>query len=207
MPVSLAQWRMEIGYFSNYSSKHLRPNILPNIRDISYKSAFSQFASIILSCIFFILSMSIVYAKFYFSSFLYKVNHTRIYFSRYIISNFCYIVLLYVMYYIYIILLCGDVELNPGPKPNSSKCFSICQWNLNSITSHSLIKVSFLSAYNAVHNFDIICISESYLNSQIFSNGDKLSIPGYNTFRADHPSDNRRGGVCVYYKEPAFQIM
>ena len=48
MPVSLAQWRMEFGYFSNYSSKHLRPNFLLNIRDMSYKSAFSQFASIIL---------------------------------------------------------------------------------------------------------------------------------------------------------------
>ena len=192
---------MEIGYFSNYSTKHLRPNILSNARDISCKFVFSQFASIILFCIFFILSMSIVYAKFYFSSFLYKVNYTRVYFSRYIISNFCSIVSLYVRYYIYIILLCGDVELNPGPKPNSNKCFSICHWNLNSIISHSFIKASLLSAYNAVHNFYIICISESYLNSQILSNDDKLSIPGYNMFRADHPSDNLRGGVYVYYKK------
>ena len=96
-------------------------------------------------------------------------------------------------------LLCEDMELNPGPKPNYSKCFSICHWNLNSTTSHSFIKVSLLSAYNAVHNFDIICISESYLNYQIFSNDGKLSIPGC-MYRADHPSDNRRGGVCVYYK-------
>ena len=29
---------------------------------------------------------------------------------------------------------------------------------------------------------------------------DNLEIPGYNLIRADHPSDNRRGGVCVYYK-------
>ena len=122
-------------------------------------------------------------------------------FSRYIISNFCYIVLLYVRYYIYIILLCGDVELNLRPKPNSSKCFSICNWNLNSITSRSFIKVSILTAYNVVHSFDIICISESYLNPQIFSIDDKLTISGYNMFRADHPSDNRRGRVCVYHKE------
>ena len=90
------------------------------------------------------------------------------------------------------------MELNPGPKANANKCFFICHWNLNSITSHSLLKVSLLLAYNAVHNFHIICISESYLNSQIFSNDDKLSIPVYNMFRANHPSDNRRGGV--YYK-------
>ena len=117
--------------------------------------------------------MSIVYAKFYFSSYLYKVNYNRAYFSRNIISNFCYIVLLYVSYYIDIILLCGDKELNPGPTPNCSKCISICHWNLNGITSLSFIKVSLLSAYNAVHNYDIICISESYLNSQIFSYDDK----------------------------------
>ena len=72
MPVSLAQWRMEIGYFSNCSSKHLRPNILPNTVDISYKSPFSQFVSIILFCVYFILSMSIVYAKFYFAIFFSK---------------------------------------------------------------------------------------------------------------------------------------
>ena len=146
MPVSLAQWRMEIWHFSNYSSKHLLPNILPNIRDIIHKFAFSQFASITLFCIFFILSTSIVYAKFYFSSFLCKVNYTRVYFLRWIISNFFYIALLYVKYYIYIILLCEDVELNPGPKPNSSKCFSICHWNLN-ITSYKSLFYRFIMQF------------------------------------------------------------
>ena len=43
--------------------------------------------------------------------------------------------------------------------------------------SHSFITVSLLSAFNTVHNFDIICISEPYLISQKFSNDDKLSIP------------------------------
>ena len=81
MSVSLEQWRTEIGYFSNYSSKNLSTSILPNIRDISYNFAFSQFASISLFCIFLILCMSIVYAKFYFSSLSCKVNNTGVYFS------------------------------------------------------------------------------------------------------------------------------
>ena len=55
-------------------------------------------------------------------------------------------------------------------------------------------------AYDAIHNFDTICICESYLNSPTFYNDDKLSIPGY-VFKADDPSDKRRRGVCVYYKE------
>ena len=47
----------------------------------------------------------------------------------------------------------------------------------------------------------MVCIFKSYLNSQILSNDDKLSIPCYNMIRADHPSDNRHGGVCVYCKK------
>ena len=52
-----------------------------------------------------------------------------------------------------------------------------------------------------MHKFDIICISESYYNSDTSSNDNNLNIPGYNIFRADHPYENRRGGVCIYYKE------
>ena len=29
----------------------------------------------------------------------------------------------------------------------------------------------------------------------------RLSIPGYSMMRADHPSNTKRGGVCLYYKE------
>ena len=39
-----------------------------------------------------------------------------------------------------------------------------------------------------MHKFDIICISESYLNSDTSSNDNNLNIPGYNVSRADHPS-------------------
>ena len=52
-----------------------------------------------------------------------------------------------------------------------------------------------------MHNFDIICISESYLNSENSSSDDNLNMTGYNMIRADHPSGNRRGRVCIYYKE------
>ena len=51
-----------------------------------------------------------------------------------------------------------------------------------------------------MHKFDIICISESYLNSDTSSSDDKLNIPGYNMFRADHPSADRPGGVCIIIK-------
>ena len=61
-------------------------------------------------------------------------------------------------------------------------------------------KVSLLSAYISVHKFDIMCLSETYLNSKIPSDDENLEILEYNLVREDHPSNNKRGGVCVYYK-------
>ena len=61
-------------------------------------------------------------------------------------------------------------------------------------------KVSLLLAYISVHKFDIICFSETYLNSEIPSDNKNLETPGYNLVREDHPSNSKRAGVCVYYK-------
>ena len=76
-----------------------------------------------------------------------------------------------------ILFVCGDVELNPGPK-NRNSCydFSICHWNFNSITAHNFVKVNLLQAYNAIHDFDTICLSESYLDSTVSSYNDNLYI-------------------------------
>ena len=52
-----------------------------------------------------------------------------------------------------------------------------------------------------MHKFVIICLSELYLNSDTLSSNDNLNIPGYNMSRAGHPSGNRRGRDCIYYKE------
>ena len=50
-------------------------------------------------------------------------------------------------FYSLLLLLSGDVELNPGPKCNYSNAFSICHWNLNSISAHNYPKVFFLKVY------------------------------------------------------------
>ena len=38
----------------------------------------------------------------------------------------------------------GDIEENPGPKPNSCEYLSICDGNLNSISARNFIKLSLL---------------------------------------------------------------
>ena len=100
----------------------------------------------------------------------------------------------------YLIILSGDVEVNPGPKNSVSECLSICHWNLNSILAHDYSKLFLLKAYISVHKFDIICLSETYLDSTVPLDDVNLVISGYNLIRSDHPSNTKRGGVCLYYK-------
>ena len=40
----------------------------------------------------------------------------------------------------------------------------------------------------------------AYLNASFSNDDDSLEVPGYNLFRADHPSNTKRGGVCIYYR-------
>ena len=87
-----------------------------------------------------------------------------------------------------------------GPKTKSSQSFSMCHWNLNSISAHNFSKMSLLQAYKAVHKYDIICLSETYPNFSVPYNDGNLEIPGYNLTRADHPSKDKRGGICIYYE-------
>ena len=61
-------------------------------------------------------------------------------------------------------------------------------------------KVSLLSAFISVHKLDIICLSETYFNSETLPDDDNLEIPSYNIIRKDHPSSTKRGGVYVCYK-------
>ena len=76
--------------------------------------------------------------------------------------------------------LSGDIEENPGPKPRSNQSFSICHWNLNSISAHNYIKVSLLRAYISTHKFDVICISETYLDSDKSDDDDNPKNAGHN---------------------------
>ena len=138
---------------------------------------------------------------------IYTFFETRVLFNdisfiiRHYFSYIFSILVVYLLCHISLIRLSGDIKLNPGPKTSSFKCFSICHWNLNSITSHDFLKVRLLTAYNVMHKFDVICISESYLNSGTSPSDNNLNILGYNMSRADHPSGNPSGGVCIYYKE------
>ena len=44
-----------------------------------------------------------------------------------------------------------------------------------------------MKAYNAIHTYDKICLSETYLNHETLFGNDTLRIAGYELIRVDHP--------------------
>ena len=132
--------------------------------------------------------------------FVFKSNgskHKKIIFIWTLFSTFVSCNLLYWLY-ILLISLSGDVELNPGLKRKAIQTLSICHWNLDGICAHNFAKLSLLRAYVSAHKFDIICLSETYLDSSI--DDGNLEISGYYLIRSDHPLNKNCGGICIYYK-------
>ena len=195
MPVSVDQWRGEVGNFNN----RVASNFLFCTYDIcsAYRKLISVMCSLFLASVvmFFQTIINLFLLKSY-----YKFHSFRV---RNVLVSFLYLIIWYefaAWSIPFSILLNGDIETNPGPKSIAGQSFSICHWNLNSISAHNFTKISLLTAYVLVHNFDIICLSETYLNSEISTDDKNLEIPGYYLLCADHPSNNKRGGVCIFYR-------
>ena len=192
--VSIDQWRSEIGcfinriasdfFFCSYDARISFNNLLPVLR----------FLLKVLFCIL-LQKCSLIWI-----TFCAKLCLGRF---RCALSSLFYLFILiyYLRWCSSLILLNGDIKPNPGPTPSSGQCFSIYHWNLNSIATHNFAKLSLLTAWNLVHSFDI-CLSETYLNSETPPNDTHLELPGYNLFRYDHPSNNKRGGVCLLQIDP-----
>lgn len=96
------------------------------------------------------------------------------------------------IYVNHIMKLCGDVEEKPGLKLSSNQSFSICNWNLDSISAHNYIKLSHLRVYFSTHKFNVLCIYETYLDSDTSH---------------DHLFNTMRSGVCINYSHSlAFRL-
>ena len=103
-------------------------------------------------------------------------------------------------FFMILLLLCCDVHPNPGPIRDKDFNFSVSCWNIGSILAHNFSKLSLLSSYNSIYNYDLICLTETFLDSSFLPDDPRLSLEGYNLIRSNHPNDVKRGGVCVYVK-------
>ena len=98
--------------------------------------------------------------------------------------------------YISCFLLChGDIELNSGPRKLKENTFSICHWNLNSITAHNFSQNAQLETYISTYKQDFTCLSERYLDFSIPDN--LIDVKGNNLVCSDHPDNIKAGGVCI----------
>ena len=148
MPVSITQWRVEIGIFHDRFS---------------------------------------------------KVSKSR---SALLLCNYCTIAFYIVCCMTLTSFICGDVELKPGPKNTKSfYYFSFCHWNLNSFPAHDFSKLLLTEVYNIHHNFDMTCLSETYLDSSYAGDDTQLNLKDFTLIRADNPYHHKRGGVSTYFKE------
>ena len=97
-----------------------------------------------------------------------------------------------------LLLQSGDTEINPGPMKSSRLNFYHC--NLNGIAAHDFVKLTLIEAFikaNSIDIIDIISLSETFLDSTISLNDERLYIKGYSMIRADHLSNTKRGGVSI----------
>ena len=97
-----------------------------------------------------------------------------------------------------LLLISGNVETNPGPQQQN--CLKFFHWNLNSICARGRIKIPLIEAYNSVHKFDVIGLSETMLDDTI--SDEDIRIEGFSreVYRSDHPSNTKTVYVFIFVK-------
>ena len=80
--------------------------------------------------------------------------------------------------FLLLLIWAGDIELNPHPIKKIPPIIFFCHWNLNIIVAHNLPKLCLLEAQVRYeeHKFDMICLSETFLDSSIPSNDEMLNM-------------------------------
>ena len=138
MGISIIQWHIAVGVHTFRKATFLRRKL---------------WQLFLLSCFLFVLcfafQMFVGICTSILTTFKKSLKNVTIYFNH---VGFCYLL----FQGIYLLILCGDIELNPGPK--DAKYLSLCHWNLNSIAAHDFAKVSAIKAFNTTKNFDFICL-------------------------------------------------
>ena len=143
MGISIMQWRIAVGVQFYCKALILRTQFVFD------SSRFYHIFLFVLNCAFQMFLGSCFTILYVFRKSLKNVMH---YFNH---IGFWYLF----FNSIHLLILCGDVEQNPGPK--DTKYFSLRHWNLNSLAAHDVAKVSALKAFNATEKFDFIYLFKS----------------------------------------------
>ena len=201
MPVNLSQYLGTVGTFNNHyliRFKNSYQHFKYYLNDIEFVFDVRSFSCSILATI------SIFFSSLILGVFVF--NTIKIFlFSRFRKIKGVFVNIFVFTFFVYLfsqkLLLSGDIETYPGPKGNLKNHFTICHWNLNSISAHNFAKVQLLRAYLVVRKFDIVCLSQTYLNSSFPFDHGNLGIPGYiMPGLIIQLIVNMEVYVCMYYK-------
>ena len=66
--------------------------------------------------------------------------------------------------------------------------------------AHDLIKLPLIEAHTT-NVFDILCLSETFLDWSIPNGDNRINIAGYSLLREDHLSNTKKRGIRIYYKD------
>ena len=71
-------------------------------------------------------------------------------------------------------------------------------WNVNSTAKDDFQRVHLIEARNSIFNYDLISICETSLNDSIKL--PDILLNDYTILHSKNPTDNRHGGVGLFYK-------
>ena len=94
-----------------------------------------------------------------------------------------------------------NIETNPGPERTNFQF--ICHWNLNSECVDDFTKLAQIEVYLSLYKFlyTFVHVLYTFLDSSISDDDPRIALNGYNLLRCDHPSNSKKGGVCIYFKD------
>ena len=99
-----------------------------------------------------------------------------------------------------LIRLRGSIEIITVSKPNSCHGFSfhvsLKPMSLKSV--HIYLKVPLLRAYVVVKKLDVVCLSETYLDSCNLSDDNSFNFAECNKIRVKHTSNTKNCDVCIH---------
>ena len=84
-----------------------------------------------------------------------------------------------------LLLKSGDIETNPGPRKSFIKSY---HWISNGLAAHDFVTTSLIETFIASRNFDIICLSETFLDSSIDISDTRINIYGVSLLRVENTS-------------------
>ena len=96
---------------------------------------------------------------------------------KYKIRNYLFISVLCISLSLLLLSLCGDIHTNPGPYRPETPGLSICHINESSLAKPGQID-DLYEELCVLHEFDIIGVSESHLDSSIPNY--QVDLPNYN---------------------------